>query len=314
MTYVHPAQIRVRRPYDIEGDWILFSTCNYRCTYCFWDETALGAKIAPIASVDQLAAYFDRTGLTWLLHLTGGEPFIYPDFVRLCQLLTRQHLISINTNAHSPHVRVFVDTVDPRRVDFVNCGVHERQRQAHRGTSRFVANVNALRAAGFDAFASCVMYPDLFRSFPEIWQRYADEGVVIIPKAFRGTHLGRRYPAGYTEAERRLFHDYTARAAEFYADQFARRYEPPTINPFMDEHLFLHELPDYRGDLCGAGHSFARVVPNGQVRRCGPDDIIGHLVEGWFARRPQPSPCTDLECPYFCEKYRLAPAATSVGD
>jgi hypothetical protein len=104
-----------------------------------------------------------------------------------------------------------------------------------------------------------------------------------------------------------LFHHYTARAAEFYAAQFARRYEPPTINPFMDEHLLLDELPDYRGDLCGAGHTFVRIVPEGQVRRCGPDDIMGHLVEGWFERRSQPSPCTDLECPYFCEKYRLAP-------
>jgi MoaA/NifB/PqqE/SkfB family radical SAM enzyme len=195
MTYVHPARIRVRRPYDIEGDWILFSTCNYRCEYCFWDDSALGAKIAPIAPVNRLAAYFDRTGLTWLLHLTGGEPFIYPEFVRLCQLLTRRHFISINTNAHSPHIRAFVDTVDPGCVDFVNCGVHERQRQAHHGTERFIANVLALRDAGFDAFASCVMYPDLFDGFSRLWQRYAEMGVVIIPKAYRGTYLDRRYPA-----------------------------------------------------------------------------------------------------------------------
>src|SRR5215472_14439040 len=160
---------------------------------------------------------------------------------------------------HSPRIRAFVDTVDPGRVDFVNCGVHERQRQA-----------------------------------------------------YHGTYLGRWYPVAYTDAERALFRHYTARAAEFYAAQFARRYEPPTINPFMDEHLFLDELPDYRGDLCEAGHTFVRIVPEGQVRRCGPDDIMGHLVEGWFARRSQPSPCTDLECPYFCEKYRLVPNGEAV--
>jgi MoaA/NifB/PqqE/SkfB family radical SAM enzyme len=313
MTYVHPARIRVRRPYDVEGDWILFSTCNYRCAYCFWDEAALGAKIAPIAPVDTLAAYFDRTGLTWLLHLTGGEPFIYPDFVRLCRLLTRRHLISINTNADSPHVRAFVDTVDPARVDFVNCGIHERERLAHRGTDRFVANVTALRAAGFDAFASCVLHPDLVGEFPGIWQRYADAGVVVIPKAFRGAYAGRRYPAGYTAADRELFREYSARAAEFYAAQFARRDEPPTINPFMDGHLFLDELPDYRGDLCAAGRSFVRIVPDGEVRRCGPDDVVGHVLEGWFARRSQAAPCTTLECPYFCEKYRVVPPDGATG-
>lgn len=309
MTYVHPAQIRVRRPYDIEGDWILFSTCNYRCTYCFWDETALGAKIAPIAPVDQLADFFDRSELTWLLHLTGGEPFIYPDFVQLCRLLTRRHLISINTNADSPHISAFVDTVDPSRVDFVNCGVHERQRQERRGVDRFVRNVTRLRAAGFDTFASCVMYPDLMGEFPTLWQRYADAGVVVMPKAFRGRYRDRRYPAAYTDADRSLFREYTDRAAGFYADQFARRPEPPTVNPFMDAHLFLDELPDYRGDLCGAGHSFARIVPDGEVRVCGPDQVIGHVVQGWFLRRPGPAPCTTLECPYFCEKYRVPPDA-----
>jgi MoaA/NifB/PqqE/SkfB family radical SAM enzyme len=306
-TYIHPAEITVRRPYDVEGDWILFSTCNYRCGYCFWDETALGAKIEPIAPVERLAEFFDETGLVWLLHLTGGEPFIYPDFVRLCALLTGRHLISVNTNADSPHIRAFVDSVDPSRVDFVNCGVHERERQARRGTRRFVTNVLAMRAAGFDVFVSCVMYPDLFETFPEMWQRYADEGIVIIPKALRGTHLGRRYPGGYTEAERELFRAYTAKAAEFYAGQFGRRDEPPTVNPFMDEHLFLERLADYRGDLCEAGRKFARIVPSGEIRRCGPDDVIGHVAEGWFRRRDRASVCTDLECPYFCEKYRVRP-------
>jgi MoaA/NifB/PqqE/SkfB family radical SAM enzyme len=306
MIYVHPSEIRVRRPYEVEGDWILFSTCNYRCAYCFWDESALGAKISPIASVDRLASFFDRTGLTWLLHLTGGEPFIYPDFARLCSLLTERHFISINTNADSPHVKSFVDTVDPRRVDFVNCGVHERQRVAHRGESRFVHNVRLLREAGFDAFVTCVLSPDLFDLFPQLWQRYFDEGVVVIPKAFRGMYLDRRYPGAYTEAERDLFREYTARAAEHYTDQFARRYEPPTVNPFMDEHLLLHDLPDYRGDLCEAGRSFARIVPDGTIRRCGPDEVIGNILEDRFDRGDGPSPCTTLECPYFCEKYRVS--------
>ncbi|GAA3216429.1 radical SAM protein [Dactylosporangium siamense] len=312
MIYIHPSQVRIRRPYDIEGDWILFSTCNYRCAYCFWDDTALGAPIRPIAPVEQLAGFFDRTGLSWLLHLTGGEPFIYPDFVRLCRLLTARHLISINTNADSPHVRAFVEQIDPARVDFVNCGVHERQRRAHRGDRRFIANVLALRDAGFDAFASCVLSPDLFDEFPGLWQRYADEGIVIIPKAFRGPAGGRRYPGAYTEAERALFHDYSARAATFYAEQFARRDEPPTVNPFMDEHLFLDELPDYRGDPCGAGHTFARIMPGGEIRLCGPEDIIGNVKEGWFERRDGPAPCASVECPYFCEKYRQ-PTVGSVG-
>src|SRR6266581_3924392 len=104
INVIHPAvaagMTTTGKPYDIEADWILMSTCNYRCVYCFWDTEALGRKIAPPAHVQQLASFFDNSSLTWLLHLTGGEPFHYPQFVELCQLLTRNHFISINTNAY----------------------------------------------------------------------------------------------------------------------------------------------------------------------------------------------------------------------
>jgi hypothetical protein len=37
------------------------------------------------------AAGFDSTGYRWLLHMTGGEPGIYPQFVELCEALTERH-------------------------------------------------------------------------------------------------------------------------------------------------------------------------------------------------------------------------------
>src|SRR6266545_4978012 len=65
-TFIASANITVRRPYDIEADWILMSTCNYRCVYCFWNDEALGAKISPPARGELLASFFDRSELTWL--------------------------------------------------------------------------------------------------------------------------------------------------------------------------------------------------------------------------------------------------------
>ncbi len=281
------------------------STCNYRCVYCFWNDEALGAKISPPARGELLASFFDRSELTWLLHLTGGEPFMYPDFVKLCQLLVRQQFISINTNADSPRVREFADTVDPRRVDFINCSVHVQERGRRNGEKRLSANFAALRAAGFDVFASSVMYPDILPNFSDTWARYAERGIVLIPKALYGTHLGRSYPEDYTADERAIFVHFAQRATEADAEQFARRREPPTVNPFMDAELFLNRLPDHRGKLCNAGHRFVRIWGNGDIRRCGPQDVIGNVVEGWFERRPGPSRCAEMECRYFCEKYRV---------
>lgn len=293
------------RAYDIEADWILMSTCNFRCVYCFWDAKALGRKIAPLASVQKLATFFDETDLTWLLHLTGGEPFHYPQFVELCRLLTRRHFISINTNADSHHIGNFAETIDPKRVDFINCGVHIQQRQERKRTEAFISNVQTLRARGFDVFVSCVMYPPVFAEFSDAWEWYAEQGVVLIPKVFQGEYLGASYPESYTDAERAIFIEYSDRASEAYADQFARRAEPPTINPFLDKSHFLTGLGDFRGQYCDAGHRFVRIYENGDIWRCGAGDVLGNIVEGRFERRAQPSICREIECPYFCKKYMI---------
>jgi MoaA/NifB/PqqE/SkfB family radical SAM enzyme len=294
-------------PFDIEADWILMSTCNYRCQYCFWDTEALGRRIEPPAPVDVLARFFDRSGLTWLLHLTGGEPFHYPDVVELCRLLTERHMISLNTNADSLHVSEFARTVDPARVTFINCGVHLQQRSERRRVDQFIRNVGLLKKAGFYAFISCVMYPPLFSTFPQVWEWWEAQGLPLVPKALQGRHMGRSFPSEYTEEERALFLEYSAKASVALARESARPLFPPTIDPLKDPEIFFGGKLDFRGQPCQAGHHFVRIRENGDIRRCGPRDVIGNVVEGWFERRSGASPCVEIECPYFCHKYRIRP-------
>ena len=75
--------------HDVEADFFLLPTCNFRCRYCFVPAAALGAKIQPFGTAEQWAQGFAATGRRWLLHITGGEPFVYPQFVPLCRALTR---------------------------------------------------------------------------------------------------------------------------------------------------------------------------------------------------------------------------------
>lgn len=295
--------------YDVEADWILMTTCNFRCNYCFWTSDHLSRPIEPPAPVEQLASFFDQTGLTWLLHLTGGEPFAYPRFVELCQLLTGRHWISINTNADlSKRVKKFADTVDPERVMFVNAGLHFEEREERGRVDQFLTNVRILEASRFKVFATAVMHPSLFKQFGSVWDYCAERGVVLIPKAFQGEFGGRTYPADYTEVQRDVIREYSARSADAYEAIFSRMPEPPTVNPLLDSERFLYGLPDYRGLPCLAGDRFVRIREDGEIRRCGPGDVIGNVVTGEFSRRVGPSTCVELECPYFCEKYALPPS------
>src|SRR6188508_2535290 len=102
--------------YDREADWHLLNTCNYRCSYCFFDDAILGDKLRRFAAPDEWRAAFDATGDTWLLHLTGGEPSVYPEFVSLCEALTARHFISLNSNLTRPAFVEFSDRIDPSRV------------------------------------------------------------------------------------------------------------------------------------------------------------------------------------------------------
>ena len=292
------------RPIDIEADWTLMRTCNFRCTYCFWDAEDLGRRIAPVASVERLAAFFDDTGFVWLLHLTGGEPFIYPEFVDLCRLLTRNHLLSLNTNADSTRrIQDFAQCIDPARVRYINAGIHIDERVRRRRTEAFLDNVRHLRERGFAVFVTCVMHPGVFPSFENLWKYCSEQDVFIIPKAFQGAVSGREYPQAYSSHEREIFRLYSRRAAERYADLFNAMPCSPTVDPLLDAEKFLDGLPDHRGSLCNAGHTFVRIRENGEIRRCGSGDILGNVVHGTFTRRPGPGVCSWQECPYFCEKH-----------
>jgi MoaA/NifB/PqqE/SkfB family radical SAM enzyme len=288
--------------YDIEADWQLLDTCNYRCTYCFLGPDVLGSKLRSFAEPGRWSDAFDDTGLTWLLHLTGGEPGAYPGFVELCAALTKRHFISLNSNLTHPSMTRFAHTIDPSRVSFINAGLHLDERDRRAGHDIFLQNLSALDAAGFTALVSLVATPEVLGRFPEAIARLQPVGLFPIPKLLRGPFEGRHYPEGYTAQERRLFATYAAQARSAYAARLAQRNEPPTIDMLNDDR-FTRGLPDYVGLMCDAGRRFVQIVPNGDIFRCGARDFLGNVLEGSFARRESASPCASGHCYYFCNKY-----------
>ncbi|MDZ4730139.1 MAG: radical SAM protein [Xanthomonadales bacterium] len=299
--------------YDIEADWSLMTTCNFRCAYCFHSNRSLGAKIAPPASAEKLTEFFDNSGMRWHLHLTGGEPFHYPDFLELCERLTKRHVISINSNVDSPKVLKFVERINPDRVDFMNCAVHLQQRTQRKRLPHFIDHVTALRTSGFDAYVTSVMYPEVFPLFRAHWDLLASKGVMPWPKAFRGDYDGKRYPDAYNDAERALITEYSKRAEAFYADQFSLRDDRPTIDPVIDREVFLQGIPHFRGRQCAAGHDLVRINGRGDIYRCGGNTRLGNIVTGEFRRMAPLSPCNDHFCPYYCTKYSIAPPTNRTG-
>ena len=288
--------------YDIEADWQLLNTCNYRCGYCFFGPELLGEKLRVHAAPAQWEAAFAATGRIWKLHITGGEPSLYPDFAELCARLTRRHTMSLNSNLSHPGIVRFAEAVDPARVDFVNAGFHPFERALRGGTARFIAHARMLRARGFALMVSIVATPEVLADFDAAAAPLRAVGISPFPKALRGHWRGALYPESYTDTERRRFRGRSARArADNRALLDAR--EPGESVDFALDDGFLDGLQDFTGTACAAGQRFVRLHGDGAVFRCSTHDSLGNLLDGTLRLRGAPAPCDAAYCPYFCVRY-----------
>ena len=288
--------------YDIEADWQLLNTCNYRCEYCFFEPQLLSEKLTIFADPDAWKHALDQTGLTWLLHITGGEPSIYPHFPELCELLSQTHYLSFNSNLSHPSIADFAKRVSPSRISFVNAGLHADERQRRKGLARFLEHVCLLRDTGIRVFISIVCTPEVLARFSEITGLTAAIGLLPVPKMLRGPYRGKSYPVAYTADERRMFATWAAIAQMSYGNMAFG--ETPTVDVFGDEN-YLDGTPEFRGRLCGAGEKFVKLLPDGTVFRCEVKDSnhLGNVLDGSFRQRTGRSRCDSNYCFYFCLKY-----------
>jgi len=292
--------------YDVEADWTLLTTCNFRCDYCFVPLPALAAKLTVHGTSAQWTEAFDATGKTWLLHITGGEPSIYPGFVDLCERLSRNHYLSINSNLSHASMDTFAERIDPERVHFINAAVHYDERSQRSALDPFFARVQKLRARRFSVLVSSVMTPDVVRNFPEVSAYFESRGISVIPKVMRERFHGRIYPGAYTAEEKFLIRRYLEKARQNYAPVTLAMAEAATIDMLADDRL-LDRPKIYHGKLCGSGHNFVRIEPDGTVIRCGSGTQLGNVLDRDLALLDAPKPCDSLYCPYFCEKYTSPP-------
>ena len=290
--------------YDLEADWQLLNTCNYRCTYCFISPAALGEKLTVHAEPGTWKRAFDRTGLTWLLHLTGGEPTIYPGFAELCQLLTMTHYVSFNSNLTNASIIEVAKRVDPSRINFINAGLHAEERERRRGLTKFLEHVAYLKERNFPVFISIVATPEVLSQVDEVIAVTEPIGFTPIPKLMRGRYKSKMYPGAYTFKEKSTFVEFATRARESLGSMSRVLQERPTIDVFGDEN-YLNGIPRFRGTMCSAGAKFVKLQPGGDIYRCEPkrSNYLGNILEGSFQPKLGKSNCDSNYCFYFCLKY-----------
>ncbi len=305
--------------YDIQADFHLLKTCNYRCDYCFYGPKYLGSKLNVFASNEEWTEGFDATGKTWLLHLTGGEPTLYPGFADLCERLSESHYLSLNSNLSHKSVLDFAKRVDPARVHYVNAGLHHEERRSRGKYERFIHHVRALQEHGFDVFVSLVMTPQMVQAYEDISADLRAQGIALVPKILQGKYGDKYYPRDYDPRERSALLSYLERACDDYADVLARMDERPTQDMFSDDRLLIRSTvssyrsrlakllrlgkSEYAGRMCAAGSKFVVIYWDGEVRRCSTRKDYGNILRKDVRLLEGPKRCDTRFCYYYCEKY-----------
>jgi len=256
--------------------WNLFLACNYRCPYCWWQGNWHDlVKMNRCLSVDELMKYWENVysrygGVT--IEISGGEPFLYPNFTELIKELSSIHSIRITTNL-SIEIDTFVSQIDSSRVK-----VSPTFHPLFTNFEPFVKKILLLKENGFTQHISYIAYPPQIKQISHYKERFNQQGLSFSGVAFWGQYKGISYPLGYTEEEREIigFH----------------------LGQCVDKESQLG-LKTFKGKLCQAGQIYAVIQADGKVLRCGGsevNEVIGNFFDENFKLLNEPLPCKSESC------------------
>ncbi len=264
-------------PNKVFFSWYINNECNYKCSFCSPEnyKTALVGVSKWVDIWDDIYRRYKECHI----HISGGEPFIYPDFMELIISLSKKHTLEFSTNL-SCNMQPFVDNISPKRAR-LGGSFHPEDGDF----DDFLGKAALLKKSGFDVWVNYVAYPPHLKDMAR-YKRAVEEslpGVLFAIQPFNGKYEGRDYPQGYTEEEKKLMNP--SGSAEVNKEAFDWRTDG--------------EKSAVKNKSCRMGQMYARIYPDGSVSRCCGNGAskLGNLLDGTFKLYDKPMPCVCDSCP-----------------
>lgn len=276
--------------------WDIHYGCNYNCMYCNtpkpWDPPGKwerGRDKVVYPGIDRWIKVWEdiykRYG-SCEIHITGGEPFVYPSFMELITHLSKIHTLEIITNlAWDPDY--FVNNLSPERVR-IGTSFHPE----FANLEEFLKKHLILREYGFETWANYVAHPAILDKMGEYKSEFDKLGISFNIQPYLGWHQDREYPAGYTDSE-------LSYLKSCYGNE-------DIVNKKTIEWKTGQEKRNMRDRPCRMGQMYAKVYPIGDAYRCCAQGTakIGNLIDGTFKLTEEPLPCESEHC--FCWRCMVA--------
>jgi len=272
------------KQFEYRMNWMLTQKCNFNCRYC---NTEKHHSFARVLSPEQAASAFERTGVSWLILLTGGEPFLYPRFTELCKALTQKHTITMTTNLSHPSVYEFADSIDPEKVLSISASFHYDELKKHNLLDDFVDKCRYLQERGFRLLVNFVAFPPHISRIEKDTDMFHKLGIETIVYGYRGMYDGKEYPQAYNKTELEFLNTYALDDTEL---------------------MIARGKMNFYGKHCHAGSRYFVMKENGDLQRCFTlPKVIGNLFEGNIPLNRGTRPCSVNTC----EDYYFGRAAVT---
>jgi MoaA/NifB/PqqE/SkfB family radical SAM enzyme len=277
-------------PHHVFITWDIHYGCNYRCTYCNtpkssdspdkWDRDRMKVAYPGLEALIEIWKDVYRRYGSCEVHITGGEPFVYPKFIEFIRELSKIHTLEIITNL-SCDVEKIIKNVTADRVR-IGTTFHPE----FADLKKFLDKHMKLRESGFETWANYVAYPAFLKDMPGYKSEFDKLGIYFYMQPYLGFYEGREYPAGYTDSE-------LAYIKQCYDDE-------DIVNKKTIEWKTGVKQRNLKGKSCRMGQMYAKIYPVGDAYRCCADGCakIGNLFDGSFELYNDPLACDSEHC--FC--------------
>lgn len=270
------------KPHHVFFGWDITYQCNYDCSYCSLgrSQEKKSKQVTAFLSPEEWSVVWRRIYEAYgscEIHISGGEPFAYPGFMRIVSNLIEMHTFECSTNL-SWDVEEFIQNVPPERAR-VGTSFHPEFEKY----LKFFSKALALKNAGFEVWINCVAHPSFLSAVKE-YKTIADRNDIcfyILP--FNGRFGDKEYPRDYSETETNF------------------------LNQLAEKSIVTKKSVDWalgggkvrKQKLCRMGQMYAKIFPDGNAVRCCAKERhpLGNIIDGTFRLLEEPLVCASAECP-----------------
>ena len=279
--------------------WDIHYACNFKCTYCFfcdsWEEQKKKNRYPGLERWKQIWDDIYKKYGGGHIHISGGEPFCYPDIIEITKHLIKNFTVEFDTNL-SWDVDKFMSEIRPGKVKFA-ASFHPH-----------LVKIKKLKDAGYDFGINYVAYPTQLEKMPYYKQKISQLHVSFDVMPFRGKYQGKEYPISYTEEEKRLIESVdkntASRMLEAYSPNKKKKQKKKKIKVeeaiYNDPTAHFAKTNKNYHKLCRMGQMYTKILSNGDAYRCclqKPEGLLGNLIDGTFKFYEEPKICIYDKCP-----------------